>query len=818
MKASLKWIKEILPNLKVAPAAIEKRFNAVGLEVEGVERQDTALDGVIVGEVKRLVPHPDADKLRIASVFDGEKTHQVVCGAPNVKEGQRVAFAPAGFTLPNGVTLEERKIRGVESSGMICSESELGISDEHEGILVTKPRARAGKPIAQVEALDDVVLELGITPNRPDVLSHFGLARELAAMFQLERPKASVRVRESGGDAKAHAKVSIDDKRCEKFTGRVLLGVKVGPSPVWVKRRLKQLGIRSISNVVDATNIALMELGHPLHAYDLHKVGGARLVARAAEDGEKVTLLDGTVKTLVADDLVIADANGPVGLAGVMGGLDSEVTEATVDILLEAAVFDPKAVRKSARRHGLHTEASHRFERGVDSEMVEVALDRCAQLIVELAGGQVLKGRLVDEKVKRKPIVVPIRPERASMLIGRAFDKKEVKAALTALGLRAVKNPAAGAKDKKKTKKKDRYADAMFFEVPSWRLDLALEEDLIEEVGRLYGYDNIPAVMPPGRKEPFTEAPRRIAERDVRDVLAHEGYAECISLAFDAEKDAEALGLDLSRAVILANPLGEESRVMRMSLVPALLRAARLNQDNLPSLTDLALFEVGKTFVWASPPGELPNEAHRIGLLLRGRRAPISWTQKGTPVDAFDLKGSVEAVLEHYRVDGVKWLPAEVPWLHPRSATRIDKEGRSLGVFGELHPAVAEQYGLEGPPAFVAQLELDAIVKVAGARERFAALPKLPPAQRDLSFFVADEVASDRVLATIRGAAGDHLEAVELFDVYVGKGVPEGKKSLAVALVFRAPDRTLTDREVDGAQAAIIGALERDLHAQVRVG
>ncbi len=803
MKASLKWIKEILPSLKAAPSAIEKRFNAVGLEVEAVQRQVTPLDGVIVGEVKKLVAHPDADKLRIASVFDGEKTHQVVCGAPNVKEGQRVAFAPAGLTLPNGITLEERKIRGVDSSGMICSEAELHISDEHEGILVTKPRAKAGRPLSKVEGLDDVVFELGVTPNRPDVLSHFGLARELAAIFGLDRPKASVRVRESGGDAKAHASVKVVDKRCEKYAGRVVLGVKVGPSPTWVKRRLKQLGIRSISNVVDATNIVLMELGHPLHAFDLHKLNGGRIVVRAAKDGEKIKLLDDSEKTLVADDLVIADAEVPVALAGVMGGGDSEVGDETVDILIESAVFDPKSVRKTARRHGLHTEASHRFERGVDAEMCEVALDRCAQLIVELAGGQILKGRLVDEKVTRKPIVVPIRPERASMLIGQPFDKKEVKASLTALGLRAVKNPAAG----KKKKKSDVYADAMYFAVPSWRLDLSLEEDLIEEVGRLHGYDNIPAIMPPGRKDPFTEALPVQHERVVRDVLVREGYAECISLAFDSERDAEVMGLDLSQAVTLANPLGEESRVMRMSLVPALLRAARLNQDNLPSLTDLSLFEVGKTFAWGKPSGELPNEALRIGILLRGRRAPVSWTEKGTPVDAYDLKAAVEAVLDHYRVAGVKWLAHEASWLHPRSATRLDHEGRTLGVFGEVHPAVAEHYGLEGTPAFVAQLELDAILKVAGPLARFAPLPKLPPAQRDLSFFVPQAMQAGDVLERIEGAGLAHLEGVELFDVYAGKGVPDGKKSLAISLVFRAQDRTLTDAEVDADFNALITLL-----------
>ena len=817
MKASLKWIKEILPSLKASPAAIEKRFNAVGLEVEAVERQADQLEGVIVGEVKKLIPHPDADKLRIATVFDGAAEHTVVCGAPNVKEGQRVAFAPAGLTIPNGMTLERRQIRGVESSGMICSEAELFISDESDGILVTKPRSRPGKPLSKVEGLDDVLFELGVTPNRPDVLSHHGLARELAAMFGLDRPKTSVRVRESGGDAKARAKVKISDKRCDKYAGRVVVGVKVGPSPTWVRRRLRQLGIRSISNVVDATNIVLMELGHPLHAFDLDKLTKDQIIVRAAKEGEKITLLDDTERKLVPEDLVIADGVQPVALAGVMGGKDSEVTETTVDILIESAIFDPKSVRKTARRHALHTEASHRFERGVDAEMVEVALDRCAQLIVELAGGQVLRGRLVDQKTEPKRIIVPIRPERASMVIGRSFEKKEVKDALTSLGLRSVKNPGKP-KAKKKSSKKDRYADAMFFQIPSWRLDLHLEEDLIEEVGRLFGYDNIPAIMPPGRRAPFTEALAPNHERAVRDVLAAEGFAESISLAFDAERDGAVMGLDLSQAVTLANPLGEESRLMRMSLIPALLRAARLNQDNLPSHTDLRMFEVGKTFMWGKPSGELPVELTRIALVLRGRRALPSWSQKGDAVDAFDLKSSIETVLGHYRVQDVDWLQHEATWLHPRSATRIEKDGRCLGRFGELHPAVAEHYGLEGTPLFVAELEFDAILQVVGPRVRFAPLPKLPPAQRDLSFFVDERTESASVMSTIRGAAGEHLENVALFDVYVGKGVPEGQKSLAVSLLFRASDRTLKDAEVDAAQAAIIEALTSTLSAKIRAG
>lgn len=821
MKASLSWIKEILPDLKANASAIQKRFDAVGIEVEAVTRQADSLEGVIVGEVRALAPHPDADKLRVATVFDGENEHTVVCGAPNVKEGQKVAFAPVGLTLPNGITLEPRKIRGVQSAGMICSEAELGVSDESDGILVTKPRAKPGKAIAKVEGFDDVVFELGVTPNRSDVLSHHGLARELAAVFDLDMPKASARVRESGGDAKARAKVRIEDhERCTKYAGRVLVGVKVGPSPTWVKRRLQTLGIRSISNVVDATNIVLMELGHPLHAFDLAKLSDERIVVRTATEGEKIVLLDDSEKTLVAEDLVIADGKDPVALAGVMGGANSEVGPDTVDILLESAVFDPKSVRKTARRHGLHTEASHRFERGVDFEMVETALDRCAQLIVELAGGQVLRGRLVDQKAAPKPIVVPIRAERASMLIGRAFDKKDVRSALTSLGLKSVKRPEAKKKSAKKKAppKKDAFSNALYFQVPSWRLDLKLEEDLIEEVGRLFGYDNIPALMPPGAKHPMTGPLARQPERDVRELMVREGYSESISLAFDGDKDVEAMGLDRARAVVLENPLGEETRLMRMSLLPALLRATRLNQDVLPSITDLRLFEVGKTFIWANPPGALPVESNRIGIVLRGTRSPRSWTTKGEPVDAYDLKATVESVLRFFAVGEVSWLADETPWLHPRSATRLERDGRVLGYFGEVHPALAERYGIEGTPVFAAQLELDAIAAQSGPRPQFASLSKLPPAQRDLSFFVGGEVPAAEVVRVIEAAATDTLERVDLFDVYEGQGVPEGQKSLAVALVFRAADRTLKDEEVEAAQAAIVAALTESLGAKVRSG
>lgn len=819
MQVSLDWIKELLPSLKAKPDAVERRLTAAGIEVEGMVRPADALQGVVAAEVRKLDPHPDADKLRIAAVFDGEKEHRVVCGAPNVAEGQKVAFAPVGVTLPIGLTLEPRAIRGIESEGMICAEDELGLVDaKSEGIMVLKPRTKPGKKLADVLKLNDVIFELSITPNRADALSHLGIARELAALYGQPLPKVSIRVREAGKAAASLAKVEIKDgKRCPKYVGRVITGVKVGPSPLWVQQRLKAVGVRSISNIVDATNLVLMELGHPLHAFDLEKLNDKRIVVRTAKKKEKITLLDGQTLELSDEDLVIADAAVPVALAGVMGGADSEVGEGTTSILLESAMFDPTTVRRTAKRYGLHTEASHRFERGADPSMVEVAVDRCAQLIVELSeSGTIHKGRVSVAKSEPEPKVVSIRPDRASLVIGRPVSKQEIRESLTALGLKPAK--AKKTSSKKKKVKKALPGDAMHFRVPTWRVDLALEEDLIEEVARLGGYDQIPTSMPPSGGAVWTEGPERDHDREVRDVLVAEGFYEAVSLAFTSKRVAEDLGMDVSQGVYVQNPLGEESQLMRLSMLPALLRAARLNQDNLPSITDLRLFEVGKTFAWSTPPQRLPRETRRVGIVMRGRRAPPSWTGEKAMLDAYDLKGVVEAVLDYFRIQAT-FEAFDAAWLHPRSSTRIDCEGRTLGLLGEAHPNVMDRFGLEGPPVFLAELDLDALVHCVGGHGVFVPLPKLPPAQRDLSFYVDRDVLAAQVVETIESAgASQNLESVRLFDVYEGKGVPEGKKSLAVAMTFRSGARTLTDAEVEGAQLAVTKALEERLGAQIRSG
>lgn len=799
MKASLKWIREIVPGLDASAEEIEERLTAAGIEVEGTEREGAGLAGVITAEVRTCDKHPDADKLSVCTVFDGEKEHNVICGAPNARAGLKVAFAPVGTTLPGGFTLVKKKIRGVASEGMLCSEAELELSENHDGIIELDPGMQVGLPLAEVLGKDDVVFELGVTPNRPDVLSHFGLARELAAMFGRPTPRAVAAVQATGPEASASAQVRIDAaSRCAKYVGRVITGVKVGPSPQDVQARLRAVGQRPISNVVDATNLALMELGHPLHAFDLHRLEGAQIIVRPAGVGEKIELLDGSTKTLTEDDLVIADAAKPVALAGVMGGANSEVHEGTVDVLLEAAVFDPSSVRRTGRRHGLHTEASHRFERGVDAAMVEAAIDRCAALILEMAGGTLHAGRVTATGEAKPKAAAKVRPARAAMLIGRPVSADEVKDTLTRLGLTFTGEDG----------------DALVFDVPSWRVDLTLEEDLIEEVGRLHGYDDLPAVMPPAGKAVWQHAPAVDVEGVLRDRLVGQGFFEAVSLAFAAPAHLEAMGLDPARAVVVTNPLGEESQLMRPSMLPPLLKAARLNQDNLPSITDVRLFELGRTFAWSDPQAKLPEQVRRVGVMMRGRRHPAAWNAEAGALDAYDLKAVVESMLEDFGAE-VRYDAAEVSWLHPRSATCVVLRGKTLGFLGEAHPSLMEAFGLEGPPVFLAELDVDQLAALPRGPRRYVPLPKLPPAQRDLSFFIARDVSGARVLSTIRKADGQFLQGAEIFDVYEGKGVPDDQRSIAVSMTFRAADRTLTDQDVEGALGKVMKALEK-LGATIR--
>lgn len=825
MKVSYDWLKELLPELKKSPELIMRRLTDAGIEVEEVHSQAQALEGVIVGEVRDLTAHPQSDRLRIARVYDGAHERQVVCGAPNVAAGQKVAFAPVGTRLPNGLVLERRAIRGTESEGMICSEAELGLGVDQSGILVLPGRARAGKSIAPHVGRTDFILEVSPTPNRSDVLSHHGLVRELAALFGLPPPKTGLRVKERGDPASMHAKIDIRaGQRCPRYVARVIRGVKVGPSPESVRRRLESLGVRPISNVVDATNLVLHELGHPLHAFDLKKLEGAKVIVRLAKAGETITTLDEVERKLTEDDLVIADAEHPIALAGVMGGRDSEVDGSTVDILLESAMFDPRSIRRTAKRLGLHTEASHRFERGADPRILELAVDRAAMLITELAGGDVLPGRIEVIRREHKAPIVSVRPSRATLLLGRPVTKKEIVKTLAALGLRSTKAPTdeeRRPRGERPKKKPELPKETLHFSVPSWRHDIEREVDLIEEVARVAGFGLIPTLMPP--------MPARIRAvgigltpiESTRRALVGAGFYEAVSLAFSSRTQIEAMGGDPAAAVEVENPLGEESGYLRTSMLPSLLKAAVYNQEQARR-TDLRIFEIGRSFEWRDSRSELPFEAERVGILLRGRRFPAGWASGSEITDVFDLKGALERLLHAFSVDEVTVELDDAPWLHPASASGLWAVGGGrrlcLARFGELHPDVAERFGLEGPSCFVAEVELEMLALARGPERRFRPESDRPPVLRDLAFFVDRSVPSDRVLRETRQSAGPLLESCELFDVYEGRGVPEGQRSLALRLSFRAEDRTLTAAEIEAVEARIKAHLAKDVGARLRDG
>lgn len=831
MKASLNWIKEILPVLDETSESVEQKLTDVGIEVEEVVHQAAGLDNVVTAEVRGLEQHPNADRLRLATIFDGSEEHKVVCGAPNIAQGQKVIFAQLGATLPVGITIEPRKIRGIQSCGMICSEEELGLSESSDGIMVLDGDTLVGQAAATALAHDDTVFELGVTPNRPDVLSHVGVARELAAIFNYELPKTQIEVSCVEASATKDIDIAIEwPERCSRYIGRVLTGVKIGPSPDWVVRRLQAVGQRSISNVVDATNLVLLETGHPLHAFDLDKLSDARIIVRAAKEGEVLKTLDDVERKLSSDDLVIADGKVPVALAGVMGGADSEVSDSTTNILLEAAMFHPPGIRRTSKRHGLHTEASHRFERGADALALSHAIDRCAALILEMAGGELKKDQ-VD--VVARPFTASqcfVRPERAARLLGRDVTVEEVDGVMARLGLTKLEDKSSV--DENELKRMGQYAQessAMFFESPSWRVDLSREEDLIEEIARISGYELIPTIMPSSPTTVWTEAPPQDDSAVARNCMVGLGYHETISLAFNSAKQLETMGFSVDKAVCLANPLGEESAYMRMSLLPAQLKSARLNQSLMR--TDLRLFEIGRSFEWgedksaasadetSEKAGRLPKETLRLSLLIRGRRSPESWSANNDLLDIFDLKAHLEALLSRFGIRDFECVASDVGFLHPKYATQLQINGESIGHFGVVHPDVQKDFDVEGLDIMVAELDLPALSRCGGGVRKFKPLPKYPAVTRDLSFFIEQDVPVSKILTAAEAASGqDNLESVVLFDVYEGKGMPEGKRSVAIRMTYRSSEGTLKDAAVDKAQEAVAQSLENGLSAEIRRG
>jgi phenylalanyl-tRNA synthetase beta chain len=796
MKISLSWLRELCP-VALSDDEIASKLTAIGLEVEGRERRAIG-PGVVAAVVVTRSPISGSDHLSVCQVDDGAGTHQVVCGAQNYAAGDVVPMARPGATLPGGLEVRRAKVRGVESDGMLCSPRELGFSDDHSGLMILPRDVRVGTPIDELLGLPDTILEINVTPNRPDALSHVGIARELSAITGVG---VRVPAAQPAGKGELPARIDIEDtQRCPRYVARVIEGVHIGSSPLHVQERLRACGVRPISNVVDATNLALLELGHPLHGFDLDRLAGRRILVRRAREGEPMTTLDGKERKLSADDLVIADGEKPVALAGVMGGQTSEVGEGTTRVLLESAMFDPAGIRRTSRRHALHTEASHRFERGMDERTAEVAANRCAELIVQLAGGRLLPGVIDVYPAPREPVKVMVRPGRVSAVLGVTIGDAEVDRWLRALQLVPVGDGR--------------------WSVPSWRRDLTREIDCIEEIARLRGYDTIPVTLhPAGIGETAAVAPQRRVTAHARAALSAHGFDEALNYSFLAEKDLAAVSTQ--RAIRLANPLTTEQGAMRTTLLAGLLRNVAYNLAR--GVPDVKLYELGRVYLpepdARHPSGELAWPAHeprRLGVVLGGARRTKSWNGGGDAADFYDLKGVVEDVLEAMGIAESHYQLAAHPALHPASASALLVAGQTAGHLGQVHPAVAAHF--EVPDGtYLAELDWEALLERSVALKQLRGVPRFPAVARDLAFVVDAGVPAEELLGEIRAADGAKLlERVTLFDVYRGAPVPEGRKSVAFGLSLRAPDRTLTDAEADALCTVIRDRLKARLGAEIR--
>lgn len=833
MKASYNWLKE-LSGIDASAAEMAERLTRAGIEVEAIDPWGRGLDRVVVAQVRSKRPHPSRDRLTLVTVFDGKGTREVVCGAPNVPEpGARVVLADLGAVLPGGLRIEAREVAGVRSEGMLASEKELGVGPDGDGILVlaeTDP-GRPGQPVADALSLHDEVLGISLTPNRPDCLGHLGIARELSVLFGVpfapSLPLLPTRLisdmphAPSGTSAfpaidpsRGHAgdtaslfapvagvpttvPIAIHaPDRCARYVGTVLQRVVVRSSPFAVRYRLHVLGQRAIDCVVDATNLVLLELGHPIHAFDLAKLEGGRIDVRLARAGERIALLDGTERTLTDDDLVIADAARPVALAGVMGGSETAVREDTRAVLLEVAWFDPRSIRRTSRRHGIHTESSHRFERGVDHGGVAIAQRRALALLTTLADA-VSAPIGVDAEVRRiAPSSIEISPAYVRGAIGDVtIPEVEMRTILEGLGCIVSPSEHSGWR----------------VTAPTHRPDLTRPIDLVEEVARVRGYDRVPTLLLRPEPRPESTSKRALHVRAIRRAAMGAGHHEAVNFTFVSPADLVRARVSTD-AIALANPLSEERSVMRTSLVPSLLaNVSRAERHQRPRGR---IFEIGKRY---APAESAPaRETLTLALVAFGPRE--QWLGEGPAMDFYDGKGAVERIFGALGLEVTHVATDALPgWLHPRRAAAVVLGELVIGHVGEIHPDVADAHGLTTRPV-LAEIDLEPVLAALGASgpRQVSALPRQQAVLRDLALVLAEDVAVGALASVVRAAGAPLVERVEVFDVYRGKPVMEGHKSVALRLTYRDPEVTLTDARVDAAEKRILEAAQRALGATLR--
>jgi phenylalanyl-tRNA synthetase beta chain len=807
MLISWKWLKDYV-EIDLSPEELAEKLTMAGIPVATVTKLDAGIEKVVTGKLVEVGRHPGADKLSICGVDVGTEILQIVTGADNIRQGDIVPVALIGAKLPSGLEITESKLRGVASNGMLCSASELNMElknlapEQRTGIYILPSDTPLGLDAIKVLGLDDVVLEFELTANRADCFSVIGIAREVSALTgkQIRMPLLSLQ--EKGENVHKFASVQIEaPELCTRFAARVIRNVKVGPSPEWMQQRLRAAGMRPISNIVDITNYVLLEMGQPLHAYDYNLIGKQTLIARNARKGEKLTTLDGNKRELSEGMLVIADAVQPAGVAGVMGGLATEVTANTKAIILESAVFDNVSIRRTAKALGLRTEASHRYEKGVDINGVIRAIDRAAKLMEELGAGEVCKG-VIDQYVNITfPTQISLDPQRVNRFLGTRIATKEMVDILERLEF-----TVEGREILKVT-------------VPTWRHDVTREADLFEEIGRIFGYNNIPDTLPKGHAMQGGEGYGEEIQTIIRESLVASGLYETVTFSFSHPRILDALRMaadsSLRKAIPLLNPITEDFPILRTTLLGNTLEVIAYNINR--KVDDVKVFEMGTVFLPKDLPlTELPIENQMLVGAITGKRYPTAWNQGRDIVDFYDLKGTVETLLQDLGIANYRFAPSEHPSLHPGKTAAIFAGDTEIGVLGEVHPLVQEAFGLS-KQVYLFELSVDSLIAAAALIPQYQALPKYPAITRDLALLVDNAIPATRIISTIQKAGGSLLKEVTIFDVYTGEQVPTGQKSIAFALVYQAQDRTLTDKEIEEVQKSILGELSSSLKAQIRM-
>ncbi|BBO91894.1 phenylalanine--tRNA ligase subunit beta [Desulfosarcina ovata] len=784
MKVSISWLKEYVP-IDMAVADLADALTMAGLEIEAVEDPYAHLDTVVVGRVTTVSAHPNADRLKLCQVDAGDRSVRVVCGAPNVAEGLTVPLAQVGTCLPNGAKLEKTVIRGEASEGMLCSEIELELGLDASGLMVLDEALVPGQPLKQALHLDDTVFEIGLTPNRPDCLSMMGVAREIAAIQGVKMTPPMVALPDAQGDIDALTSVTIDaPDHCPRYAARLIETVAVAPSPYWLQNRLRAVGVRPINNLVDITNFVMLETGQPLHAFDFDHLAGHRIVVRTAANGETFTTLDEKARQLSDQMLMICDGEKPVAVGGVMGGLNSEIEDTTTRVLIESACFDPISIRKTAKTLGLNTDASHRFERGVDPDGTLFALDRAAQLMAELGRGQLVGGTIDADFRTQTPPVIDLSVAATNALLGTEIDRDHMVGMLENIDFTV----------------QVQGENILRVAVPSFRVDVARPQDLMEEVARLSGYNQIPTTFPTLPSEGIIPSPMMVVRNQVKTILCGFGFSEAINYSFISAQSCDRIRLDtddpLRQHVALLNPISEEQAVMRTSLVPGMLEAAQRNISRQQN--NLRLFEIGKAFL-PQPDDLLPLEKEMLVGLWSGSAAWANWHTPERACDFYDTKGVVEGLAVALGISGLTYtaLPdANCRYTQAGHTAQILSDGVPIGLIGEVDAAVIGNYNLR-QAAFIFELDMEKLAGMIPDAIQMTAIPRFPSTARDITVIVDQDVESGRLLETVNRFGESLVENLYLFDVFAGDPIPEGKKSVSFRVVYRSAERTLEDDTVN---------------------